>query len=294
MTTMANNSVCAVVITFRPKVDVLENLAKVRPQVQGLVVVDNGSSAEALAPFHQASGPMGYAVVENGANLGIAADLNNRIRWAQSQGYAWVVLFDQDSTVGDGLIDAMLNEYASHPEREKLAVVVPRYVDRKSGREMPVPRTGSGEILVVRTSGSLMPMALIPAIGLFLEDFVIDQVDYEYCLRLGALGYKIAQCPYATLIHSLGEMEHHDLGVGKIISTHHNAKRRYYMTRNRIRIVQLYWRQYPAYCFDLIVSTLKDTVKILLVEKPKYQKLKNTAMGVRDALINRMGKTVEL
>jgi rhamnosyltransferase len=291
---MANNGVCAVVITFHPTAEVLQNIAKVRPQTQGLLVVDNGSSAVELGPFHAASTEMDFMVIENGENLGVAAALNQGIRWAQSQGYECVILLDQDSTASEDLIETMLAEYASYSDREQIAVVVPRYVDRKSGHEIPVSRSRQGEILVARTSGGLTRLSLIPRIGLFLEDFVIDQVDYEYCLRLGALGYKIVQCNQAVLTHSLGDMEWHDLGVGGFVSTHHNAKRRYYMTRNRIRIVRLYWRRYPAYCFDLLFSTLKDTIKIVLVEKSKYLKLKNTAIGVRDALINRMGKTVEL
>ena len=39
----AQNGVCAVIVAFRPRVEDLGNLADVRPQVQDLVVVDNGS-----------------------------------------------------------------------------------------------------------------------------------------------------------------------------------------------------------------------------------------------------------
>jgi rhamnosyltransferase len=292
---MAQARVCGVVITFHPKMDVLDNLRQVRPQLQGMVVVDNGSSAEELAPFHAAGRDQGFAIVENGANLGIAAALNTGIRWAQSQGFDWVALFDQDSTVEAGLIHAMLAEYSAHSDCQHVAVVVPRYIDRKSGLEMPLARVKDGEIVVVRTSGSLMPLAVFARTGLFLEDFVIDQVDYEYCLRLRALGYKIIACRRANLIHSLGERQRHKiLGLLQIITTHHNAKRRYYITRNRMRIIQLYWRKYPAYCFDLVSLTLKDTVKILLVEHAKGKKLVNTLAGLRDALLGRMGQTVKL
>ncbi len=48
---MNTHGTCAVIITFRPPAAVLDNLAKVRQQVEGLVVVDNGSSAELLVPF---------------------------------------------------------------------------------------------------------------------------------------------------------------------------------------------------------------------------------------------------
>lgn len=40
---MTAQKLCAVVVTFRPGPEVLENLATLRPQVDALVVVDNTS-----------------------------------------------------------------------------------------------------------------------------------------------------------------------------------------------------------------------------------------------------------
>ncbi len=48
-------SVCAVIVTYHPNAGMLENMAKVLTQVQDLVVVDNGSTAEELAPLREAS-----------------------------------------------------------------------------------------------------------------------------------------------------------------------------------------------------------------------------------------------
>jgi len=39
---------------------------------------------------------------------------------------------------------------------------------------------------------------------------------------------------------------------------------------------------------------LKDTAKILLVEKMKFHKIKNTLRGICDGVYGRMGKTIEL
>src|SRR5271170_2638838 len=93
------NNVCAVVVTFRLMAEHLENLIKARAQVQKLVVVDNGSSEQALAPFRGSQSQADFHLIENGENVGIAAALNIGIKWAQAQGCDWVILFDQDSTV---------------------------------------------------------------------------------------------------------------------------------------------------------------------------------------------------
>ncbi len=41
-------SVCAVIVTYHPSAGVVEHIAKILTQVQGLVVVDNGSSADEI------------------------------------------------------------------------------------------------------------------------------------------------------------------------------------------------------------------------------------------------------
>jgi rhamnosyltransferase len=289
------NNVCAVIITFRPVAEHLENAIKARPQVRKLVVVDNGSSELALAPFRAARQQADFHLIENGENLGIAAALNAGIRWAKAQGCDWVLLFDQDSTVTDGLVDTMFAAYDADPDREKIGTVVPLYIDRFSGNEMPVERSRQGQILTVSTSSSLIPQSVFENCGYFREDFVIDQIDYEFCLRIVAAGYRIVQCQDATLLHSLGERREYGVGGKHLLtSTHHNARRRYYIMRNRVVLLRIYWRKFPSYCFNLFTLTWKDTIKILMVEKEKGEKLKNTFKGLVDGILGRMGKRVQL
>jgi rhamnosyltransferase len=289
------NNVCAVIITFRPMPEHLQNVLKTRPQVEKLVVVDNGSSDAALAPFREAKDAADFHLIENGENLGIAAALNIGIKWAKVQGFEWVILFDQDSTVTDGLVATMLNAYETDPNRESIGTLVPIYIDRFSGNDMPLQQSKTGEILTVSTSSSLIPQAVFEKCGYFREDFVIDQIDYEFCLRIRAMGYRIVQCKDATLMHSLGERKEYSVGGKHLLaSTHHNARRRYYIMRNRVVLFKLYWKKYPAYCYDIFTLTWKDTIKIIAVEKDKGEKIKNTLKGIFDGLTGRMGTRVQL
>jgi len=99
---MTARSVCAVIVTYHPNAGMLENLPQVLAQVQGLVVIDNGSSVEELGPLREKKQSLGFHLIENSENLGIAEALNQGARWAHSQGYSWVILFDQDSGITDG------------------------------------------------------------------------------------------------------------------------------------------------------------------------------------------------
>jgi rhamnosyltransferase len=282
-------------VTYHPAPGHLANVLRVRPQVRKLVVVDNCSSERVLGAFREASQGSEFHLIENGENLGVAAALNIGIRWAESSGCDWVILFDQDSTVSDGLVETMLSAHDSELDREYIGTLAPVYVDRSSGNEMPVERSKNGEIVTAPTSGSLIPVSIFAGCGYFREDFFIDQVDFEFCLRILAAGYRIVQCADASLVHSLGERREYDIGgMHLLTSTHHNARRRYYIVRNRVVLLRLYWRRFPRYCFGLIRTSVKDTIKILLVEREKVSKLKNTAKGIADGLLGWLGKRVEL
>lgn len=292
---MITNGVCAVVITFRPPPVVFSNLAKARLQVEGLVVVDNGSSAESLPPLRSAGREIGFEFIENGVNLGIAAALNVGVRWARSQGYRWVALFDQDSTLTDGFIEAMLAEYERNPAREKIAILTPKHLELETGEWDRPAFAKDGTPLVAITSGSVMPVRIFDLCGWFEEDLIIDRVDDEYCLRIRSMGYTIALCSEAFLNHSVGTPQMHSfLGLKQVRATHHGAKRYYYLTRNRIVMVKRYWRQYPRWCYHTARSVLRDLVVNFVVEDHRWKKLGTTLRGIIDGLRGKMGKVVEL
>jgi len=291
---MSAHATCAVVITFCPQTAVLDNLAAVRPQVEGLVVVDNGSPAELLVPLRAAARELDFTLIENETNLGIAAALNTGVRWAKEKGFQYVALFDQDSTVTTGFCEAMLAQYRSHPERDRVAVVTPSQVERSTGRARGHRFAKDGSPLIAITSGSLMPVGIFDRCGWFQEELIIDCVDHEYCLRARSQGYTIAECRQAVLLVAVGSTtSHKTLGLA-ISARHYSARRRYYLTRNRLVVIRRFWRQQPAWCCRTLRDIVQDAIKVVLVEKDSWSKLAYTARGVYDALSGRMGRVVEL
>jgi rhamnosyltransferase len=291
---MNTRGLCAVLITFRPQACVLDNLAKVRSQVDGLVVVDNGSATELLGPLHAAARQWDFTLIENGVNLGIAAALNTGVCWAKAQGFAYVLLFDQDSTVTDGFSEAMLAEYESHPERGRLAVVTPSQVERSTGLIRGQRWAKDGGPLVAITSGSLIPMEVFDQCGWFQEELVIDCVDHEFCLRARSQGYTLTECRRAVLEVAVGSTIRHRAFGLTISARHYSAMRRYYLTRNRLVMVQRFWKEQPAWCCRALQDIVQDAIKVVLVEEEPWNKTRNTARGIYDAFCGRMGKVVEL
>jgi len=289
---MVANQTCAVVITFHPDEEVFKNIEKLRGQVQALVVVDNGSLPESLTLLRRASVETQFHLIENGENLGIATALNIGIRWAEHNTYPWVILFDQDSTITDAFMETMLRAYETHPHRDSLAILVPRYVDQRLGSPIPPILAKSGTLEAAMTSGSLMRISSFLQHGPLEDGLFIDAVDYEYSLRVRCNGYLISECPQAVLLHSPGTPKVHTLfGMYLFQTSNYTPIRRYYQMRNYTWIARRYWKKYPHFCLKLVISNMTNLIKILFAEDRKWEKYCYSTVGILDGLRGRMGKT---
>jgi rhamnosyltransferase len=291
----AQNGICAVIVAFRPRVEDLGNLAEVRPQVQDLVVVDNGSAEETLKLLRTASGVLKFVLIENGDNLGIGAALNIGVRWAQSNGSQWVALFDQDSMVTDGFIAQMLVDFEYFQTQRNIMLLIPRYRDPRSGVERVCGLDKDGGPFVTITSGSLLPVAAFETCGYFNEDLFIYTVDDEYSLRLRSQGYSIALSPHAVLLHASGSPSCYRIfGKPWFQTTNYKPGVRYYISRNRIWMSLRYGARYPRWARGAFRASFIDLCRLAIAEDYRWAKVKMVFLGLRDGVLGRMGKTVTL
>jgi rhamnosyltransferase len=287
-----NESVCAVMVTHNPQPTFAANVAAIAMQVGRIVIVDNGSSDDSARQLLELEGLASCKVIRNLHNLGIASALNQGVNHAMDGGFDWICTFDQDSSIGNGFISMMLGTYHKSTAAEKVALITPTYVDRDSGIPLRLRADCSGEILATMTSGTMIPARVILGLGLFDETLFIDAVDTEFCLRARRQGMLILQSP-AVLTHSLGRTTYHRLFGLRFGATNHSAARRYYIARNRWRLLARYATDWP-WVWREIKTMLFDTTKIALVEEHKWSKFCAMAAGSLDAVAERMGKRREL
>jgi rhamnosyltransferase len=290
---VSDNGVCAVVVTFRPRTEDLGNLARVRPQVQDLVVVDNGSPEEKLLLLRKLSRELVFVLIENGQNLGIAAALNTGVKWAQASHSRWVALFDQDSAVTDGFIAQMLADFAQDAGRRNIQLLVPRYRDPESGVERVCCLDEDGGPFVTITSGSLLPIAAFEKCGYFKEELFIYTIDDEYSLRLRSHGYSIGLSPNAVLLHVSGVPSYYRLfGRQLFQTTNYRPGVRYYISRNRVWMSRMYGAKYPRWVRGAFRASVIDLCKLAIAEDARWAKCRMIFLGLRDGMLGRMGKTV--
>ena len=286
---IGNQSVSAIVVTFHPTPEHLQNLAKIRVQVDLLIVVDNGSADTELAEIRRAGQDLCFTLIENGQNLGIATALNRGVGAAQHAGCRWVALFDQDSAVTEDFIATMIAEFKIFSREKKIMQIVPRYRDPETGIEPQASRFDDGGCFLTITSGSLFAMEAFEKCGLFQENLFIYCVDDDYSLRIRENGFFIGLSRNAVLIHRSGHPTSRRLFGITLTTKNYRPEARYYYARNKVWILRRYGRTFPR----LIVPTLREFVtiplRIALMEDASWEKIKLFTHGLVDGLAGRMG-----
>lgn len=283
-------SVCAVIVTYHPDKATLETISDVLAQVRTLVVVDNGSDANEVHALRAARQNQRFHLIENRQNLGIAEALNQGVRWAKNEGYSWVILFDQDSKITGGFIRHMFAAWESHPERERVGSIHPRYADPDTGIEVSIPRAIDDSLVLPMTSGSLMPLWIFDTLGWFASEYFIDLVDWEYCFRIRAAGFLVVDAKHAILLHAAGLPSKTTVLGRTFQASHHNAIRRYYISRNCIAFYRKYFFIFPGWILKCVYKQLRDMIVCSIAEKDRRRKFRNFLLGTWDGLTGKMGE----
>jgi rhamnosyltransferase len=292
----AKNNVCAVVVTFRPDATVEANLATTRSQVEAMIVIDNTPAPDRYPGIRKVCDKLAAHLVENDNNVGLPAALNIGISYAIRSGYPWVVLFDQDSTATDGMIGSMLEAYEANAGIYKVGIVTPRYRNRLTGEVDPLspPFLADNMLDAAWTSGSLVPTKVFQEVGGFENALFIDQLDYEFSLRVRRAGYVIVLAREASLLHEGGfPRTRHIFGIS-MRTDNHKPARRYYTARNRVWIMRKYYNHFPHLLRRNIARQAKETVWMFVCEKNRWSTAMCIASGLWDGLIGRMGNTMDL
>jgi rhamnosyltransferase len=288
--------ICAIVVSYHPDAAFPARLDALLAQVGRIVVVDNGSGPEGRARLAPLAIHPKVKLIANPDNRGIAAALNQGVAEALKAGYGWIATFDQDSTVRPGFFAALREAYAACPEREKVAVLAPRLHDEAVGAVHSFAYGGPCDhelYTVVRssvTSGNLIPARVFAELGRYREDFFIDYVDHEFCLRCRQQGWLILESTQAVLDHNYGEPTRRKFLWMHPVLRNHSALRRYYQSRNRVVVYRQIGLFDPHWLGRDLREFARDIAKIIFLESSAGKKVGAILRGAWAGLRGKMGK----
>lgn len=292
---LSGGRVVAVIVTYRPGQDVVANIGAIARQVERVVVVDNEASDHSRALLSAVAGDTKIEVIENRENLGIAAALNQGVDRLASWGAEWIATFDQDSRVPDGFVAGLLKGWEAFGERERVALVVPVYRDRGMGFVYSAsgPLEGAERLQTVNVaaaSGNLVSARALKVVGGFREDYFIDCVDFEFCLRCRKYGWLVLEVRDVMLDHAQGRWHERRFLWKRPRVNDYGAARRYYQARNRLLMYAEFASFDPRWTARDAFGYLCDFAKLVLFCEDRPAKLRAAALGWWHAVSGRRGR----
>lgn len=293
----------AVIVTYDPERNVLLHLIEtLATQVRTIFVVDNASGN---LDQWQPSLPRAHCdVMLLSSNEGIAAALNHGLARAQSEtGLEFCAIFDQDSAPSADMIDRLEAYHDRLSSRGPVAQIGPYFFEHNRGIFLPfiefrfgLPRRkrdpGNGtwttaDYLI--SSGALLSIAALKAIGNMDEALFIDYVDIEWGLRAQAAGFQSYGAFDVRMEHRIGEDA---LEVAGIRLAVHKPIRRYYYYRNAILLCR---RRYISLAWK-ISEIVRLGIKFFVFSAMSKRRAADFAMmtkGIWDGLRGKTGKLEE-
>lgn len=289
-----NNSICCVIVTYNIGKQFYNCFNSIVNQVDKVVIVDNGSNRETLDVLKSIEDNKEAVIIYNNDNLGIATALNKGIDYAMRNNYDWVLTMDNDSEATPNMIKSMLKWYEKYSDKKMIGSIFPEYIEKSTVQDKrkclsKLNEYKFKEIYFDNTSGNLVKTKVFKDIGNFREDFFIDSVDHDFCLRIKKSNLKMVKINGVKLLHSLGNTRTINFLGKEINCSNHSALRRYYITRNRCIMRKLYSDEKEYIKYDR-KTFINENLKIILFEKDKFEKIKMSIKGYKDYKKNILGK----
>lgn len=247
-------NLCAVVIWYNPEEKCVENIKSYLSYCSKVFIVDNSlkNNVDLLKDMSKVE------YISLGENKGIAYAQNIGCNKAMSEGFIWCMTMDQDSfwkkdelekylAIVETNIDTnTIYSFGPNHDTPKVRCFYQEFKDwikkiLNYHQNIPVvePKEFENTDILI-ASGNIISLPKWKEVGCFDESLFIDEVDHEFCLRLGEkFGSCILKINTVFLDHMLGEPKN---TLFKRIDFH-SGVRLYYCVRNCLYVC----KRYPEY-----------------------------------------------
>lgn len=282
-------------VLYNPSENFLDNLVEARAACPNVIAVDN--SPQVNVRLHEHLGGRGIQVIFNGNQGGLAGAYNRGAEVLLAQACDVIFLLDQDSDIEKTFFTEMME--AADELGTDTFLIGPKIFEIKLQRCMPVippgkyfPKpiriddkaTGLFSTMCIISSGSAISAAAYRKLGAFREDYFIEYIDVEYSLRAISQNVPVYVNAAVTLRQSNGDIERR----GKLFSTHHAARRRYYVARNMVHCLRLYRSLCGLHWLSGLMA-MQQALTVLLFDLQKLEKVTAIICGYLDGMFGRLG-----
>lgn len=267
------DSIHAVMVFYNPSQEQVENANRISQFVK-LTCVDNSS-----IPLNCG---VQFDYIPLNGNKGIAYAQNIGINVVQKGEWDYILFLDQDSEITDVELDKLYNTYLEiQKQNHKIAALGPIIINKRT--HVPYKnRLNEKEYSIVSSiisSGSIVSVTALKAVGLMESSLFIDVVDQEWCWRCKKCGYDIYMTNRSALYHEVGNSYTKVLGLQFILSA---PFRYFYKYRNSlVMMTRSYvpfswkWRTLLRLIFEYVVFGIWA-----ITDKSKKSYFQNASSGI--------------
>lgn len=285
-------------ITYNPDIALLNRqIESLYSQVQGIVIVDNGSANfDELNNYlisKQNDIKREFIVIYNNKNTGLGYAQNTGIKTAIQNGASDILLLDQDSVLEENLIiNLIADREILEKDYKRVGAMGPVYYSEITNQAYPItkfwgpfikrltPTTLPEEASFLIASGCLINNNVIKDVGMMNEELFIDFIDIDWCFRARAKGYSMYASPKAKMMHTIGEKRMNVAGRSIAV---HSPLRRYYLFRNSIFMVRDKNIPIGYKVREITFNTLRLIV-YFSVSRDRFKYLKYSVSGFIDGI----------
>ncbi len=293
--------IIGIIVSYQPNIeDLVRNINDVLEQVDSLLLIENGSSDHIQTQITSHLNDKKIKIFLEDKNLGLAKAQNIGILKGLELGGDYFLFLDDDSRLTKGSVGELKQEFEVNP---KLGIAACNIIHENSSKEQKYwiktkwfyKRMGFTSLIrklenvnTVISSGSLVSREVIEKCGLMREDYFIDYIDIEYCLRVRANSFTISVIRSAELRHKLGNTKSIQVGKLAFHPTNHNPERRYYMIRNRIWTWKLYALPFPGWFLIDLGNFFVDNMRVFIFENNKFQNFIEFSKGLKNGILKKV------
>ncbi len=285
---------CAVIVTYNIGEAIHPCFHSIFNQVGHVLIVDNGSGESTRRELDKLSVHDKVTLIANPGNEGLAHAFNQAVKWAQCNGFKWILTLDHDSEATPGMVDELLKAAAT--------------LDRQGINDVGVIGANPFDVNIQHfllftpldderqpvafeetiSAGSLISLRVFERVGPFNEDLFMYYVDTEFCMRALRAGFRIYVCPHAVLRHKEGTKMRRKFLWIQANYDHYGKLARYYLMRNAVYMLKKHTMSTSDY-YGMARRHLKDHAKILLFDSERFSVLWYSLKGFIDGLRGKVG-----
>ncbi len=273
-------------ITWNFNEKFLETFKSIEPQVDKILIIDNGSKKPTLEILKNLQDKYSdkLLIKHFEKNTGHAYPYNIGLPILFKEGCDQVVLSDQDSTFSSNYV----HEIQKAKEKYGDLIFGANIIDRNSGeaKKYEVYKTlyfyrtrkfKNGILFpsVLISSGTVISKSIFEKVGKYEEKFFNAAFDHEYCLRAGKKDIRCAVVEEAKMSHSLGKAKK----VTPLLnSKQYSPDRLFYVGKAHCLIMKKYWTSFGLDIW-IIMTIMHHFLVALFLEKQKFAKIKSLFRG---------------